>query len=65
VFAVSEDDPNGREVMFATTDDVLTIITCDGTWIPDPNDHVSGGHYTERAVVRASLQSVTPAAGAG
>jgi LPXTG-site transpeptidase (sortase) family protein len=65
VFAVDENDPNGRDVMFGTPDDVITIITCDGTFIPDPNDHVAAGHYAQRAVVRAKLQSVTPGAGAG
>ena len=47
--------------MLPTPDDVLTIITCSGTFYDDPNDHVFGGNYDERLVVRAALQSVTPA----
>lgn len=53
-------DPHAVDVMFATPDDVLTIITCDGTFTKDPNDHVFGGDYNHRLVVRASLKSVTP-----
>ena len=60
IFAVDENDPNGRNIMFATPDDEITIITCEGTFIADPNDHVAGGHYTQRGVVKATLKSVTP-----
>lgn len=54
-------DPNAKDVMLPTPDDVLTIITCAGTFYSDPNDPVFGGNYDERLVVRAALQSVTPA----
>jgi LPXTG-site transpeptidase (sortase) family protein len=53
-------DPHAVDVMFATPSDVLTIITCDGTFTKDPNDHVFGGDYNHRLVVRAALSSVTP-----
>jgi LPXTG-site transpeptidase (sortase) family protein len=60
VFRVRADDPNGRDVMFPTSADVLTIITCDGVFTPDPNDHEAGGNYDNRLVVRADLVSVSP-----
>lgn len=61
VFSVNPSiDPHAKDVMLPTPDDVLTIITCNGTFSDDPNDHVFGGNYDERLVVRAALQSVTP-----
>lgn len=65
VFSVNPStDPHAKDVMLPTQDDVLTIITCGGTFYDDPNDHVFGGNYAERLVVRAALQSVTPGGGA-
>lgn len=58
-------DPHARDVMLATPDDVLTIITCGGEFVRNPNDHVFGGDYNHRLVVRAALQSVAPAAANG
>jgi LPXTG-site transpeptidase (sortase) family protein len=61
VFSVNPTiDPNARDVMLPTPDDVLTIITCSGTFTHDPNDHVFGGDYEERLVVRAKLDGVQP-----
>lgn len=60
VFSVQADDPNALSVMHATDEDVITIITCDGTYT-DTNDPVFGGEYDQRLVVRAALESVTPA----
>lgn len=61
VFSVNPSiDPNARDVMLPTDEDMLTIITCNGVFTDDPNDHVFGGNYDERLVVRASLDSVTP-----
>lgn len=62
VFTVNPSlDPNAKDVMLPTPDDVLTIITCAGTFYSDSNDNVFGGNYDERLVVRAALQGVTPA----
>lgn len=61
VFSVNPSiDPNARDVMLPTPDDVLTIITCSGTFTHNPNDHVFGGDYNERLVVRAKLDRVQP-----
>jgi LPXTG-site transpeptidase (sortase) family protein len=51
-FTVREDDPNGVQVMFPSPEDIVTIITCDGTryYTGDP---VFGHDYTERRVIRA------------
>lgn len=51
-FAVPYDDPKAVEVMGPTPDDVITLITCGGTWIPDPGNPL-GGNYTHRVIVRA------------
>jgi LPXTG-site transpeptidase (sortase) family protein len=62
VFSVNPTlDPNAKDVMLPTPEDMLTIITCSGRFVDDPNDNVFGGNYDERLVVRAALQSVTPA----
>jgi sortase A len=58
VFSIDATDPDAVQVMWASKEDVITIITCDGTFTHDPNDHVSGGSYNNRLVVRAALQSV-------
>jgi sortase (surface protein transpeptidase) len=52
--AIEDGDPKALEVMGPTPNDVLTIITCGGTWIRDWTDPL-GGHYTHRQVVRAEL----------
>ena len=59
VYDVDASDPNSVQVMGPTTNDALTIITCDGT-----TTYVGGTfgvEYNNRLVVRAGLQSVTPA----
>ncbi len=61
VFSVNPTvDENATDVMLPTTDDVITVITCSGTFSADPNDHVFGGDYNERLVVRGELLRVTP-----
>lgn len=65
VFRVLATDPDARLLMSATSQDILTILTCDGIFTPDPNNHVTGGDYDHRLVIRANLVSVTHAAGAG
>jgi LPXTG-site transpeptidase (sortase) family protein len=59
VFSVSASDPNALSVMAGTPTDMMTIITCDGTFT-DTNDPVFGGEYNNRLVVRAGLETVTP-----
>jgi sortase (surface protein transpeptidase) len=53
-------DPESLKVMSGTPEDVVTIITCDGAY-SDTSDPVFGGEYSHRLVIRASLESVTPA----
>jgi len=38
--------------MGPTPNDVITLITCGGTWVPDRSMPL-GGNYTHRLVVRA------------
>jgi LPXTG-site transpeptidase (sortase) family protein len=65
VFQVDAADPDSLQVMRATDDDVITIITCDGDFV-DTGDPVYGGEYPYRLVVRAGLTETLPgAAGAG
>ena len=52
VFQVVASDPDSLQVMSATDEDVITIITCDGTFV-DTGDPVFGGEYDNRLVVRA------------
>ena len=54
VFQVDAYDPESLQVMRATDDDVITIITCDGDFV-DTGDPVYGGEYPYRLVVRAGL----------
>ncbi len=51
-FAIPYDDPKAVEVMGPTPNDVITLITCGGTWIRDPSLPL-GGYYTHRIIVRA------------
>ncbi|MEX0681939.1 MAG: class F sortase [Dehalococcoidia bacterium] len=56
VFQVVASDPNSLQVMSASDTDIITIITCDGTYT-DTNDPIFGGEYDNRLVVRAALES--------
>jgi LPXTG-site transpeptidase (sortase) family protein len=51
-FALEGNDTDGVEVMYPTPNDVVTLISCGGTWIPDSSSPL-GGDYTHRVVVRA------------
>ena len=51
-FAIPYDDPKAVEVMGPTANDVITLITCGGTWVRDPSLPL-GGYYTHRIIVRA------------
>jgi LPXTG-site transpeptidase (sortase) family protein len=53
-FEVDPYDRESLQLMAATDEDVITLITCGGTWLPNPNDPVAGGDYSTRLVVRAA-----------
>lgn len=60
--ATSYDDPNVVRSMDPTIRDVITLITCGGSWEYDPAKD-SGGNYSHRVVVRAErVQSAAAAA---
>ena len=50
--ATAYDDPNVVDVMDPTSKDVLTLITCGGTWQKDYSNPI-GGSYSHRVIVRA------------
>ena len=53
-FDVDPLDPESLKVMAPTPTDTITLITCGGTWIPDPSARF-GGDYTTRTIVQAKL----------
>jgi LPXTG-site transpeptidase (sortase) family protein len=59
--AAKYDDQNVVRSMGATSKDVITLITCGGSWISD-NRRENGGNYSHRIIVRA--ERVAPAAAA-
>lgn len=62
--AVDPNDSDSLQVMQPTDSDVITLITCGGTFF-ETDDPVSGGNYTLRVIVRGDLTEVksTPATG--
>ncbi len=64
VFSLDPTDPDALQVMQATDRDMVTLITCGGTYT-DTNDPVFGGEYDQRLIIRAELASVTSAPAAG
>jgi LPXTG-site transpeptidase (sortase) family protein len=52
--ATVHDDPNIVRSMDQTSADVITLITCGGSWQENPSLQ-NGGTYTHRIVVRAEL----------
>ena len=66
VFEVDPADPDSVAVMRPTDEDVITLITCTGTFT-DTGDPIFGGDYSSRLIVRAGLQAVNkaPAVAAG
>lgn len=50
--ATDYNDPNLDKIMAPTEKDVITLITCGGTWIKDPSED-DGGNYSHRVIVRA------------
>jgi LPXTG-site transpeptidase (sortase) family protein len=59
--AVGYDDPNVVQVMEPTSKDVITLITCGGSWIKDYS--AVGGNYSHRVIVRAERVQEDFAAG--
>ena len=55
--SLAPDDPEAVKTMYPTEEDMVTIITCGGTFY-DTNDPVAGGDYTKRIVIKAELVSV-------
>jgi len=53
-FMVDPAQPDAIRVMYPTTEDMVTLITCGGTFVPDRTSPL-GGDYTRRVVVRAKL----------
>jgi sortase (surface protein transpeptidase) len=51
VLAIDYGDPEGVKVMYPIPNDVITLVSCGGTWIPD-RSMALGGEYTHRIVVR-------------
>jgi sortase A len=64
VFQVDPDDPESVKVMWSTTEDVITIITCSGKFF-ETGDPILRGDYTHRLIVRGELVSVDRRAPAG
>jgi LPXTG-site transpeptidase (sortase) family protein len=63
-FLVDADDPNALSVMSPTDKDVITLITCGGSFYYT-GDAVSNGDYTHRRIVRATFAAMTPPAVGG
>ena len=53
-FPVDPEDPASLKVMAPTESDMITLITCGGTWVPDASERF-GGNYTDRTIVQAKL----------
>jgi LPXTG-site transpeptidase (sortase) family protein len=64
--ATNYEDPNIVKAMQPTAKDVITLITCGGSWVNDPNQDY-GGVYTHRIIVRAEkavpVAAAAPAGG--
>jgi len=56
-FAVDPNDADSLQVMQPTDTDVITLITCGGTFF-ETGDPVAGGDYTLRVIVRAELDKI-------
>jgi LPXTG-site transpeptidase (sortase) family protein len=51
------DDPESVNTMYPTEEDMVTIITCGGTFF-DTGDPVAGGDYSHRIVIKAELVNI-------
>ena len=54
---LAPDDPEAVKTMYPTDKDIVTIITCGGTFF-DTGDPIAGGDYTHRIVIKAELVKV-------
>ena len=63
-FAVDPNDPDSLQVMQPTDTDVITLITCGGTFF-ESDDPVASGDYTLRVIVRAELDKIAASPGVG
>jgi len=61
--ATPYDDPNVVKVMSPTDRDVITVITCGGTWL-NSGRSAYGGNYSHRVIVRAERVTGAGAANA-
>jgi LPXTG-site transpeptidase (sortase) family protein len=59
-FYVDPEDEESLKVMAATPSDTVTLITCGGTWLPNPSEEF-GGSYTTRTIVQGALVDSTVA----
>jgi LPXTG-site transpeptidase (sortase) family protein len=57
-FYVDPEDKESLKVMAATPSDTVTLITCGGTWLPNPSEEF-GGSYTTRTIVQGTLMDTT------
>ncbi len=54
-FPVDPFDEESLKVMASTEPrDIVTLITCGGSWLPDPSERF-GGNYSDRTIVQAEL----------
>ena len=53
-FPVDPFDSESLKVMAPTATDTVTLITCGGSWLPDPSERF-GGNYSNRTIVQARL----------
>jgi len=63
-FLVDPEDPNALSVMSPTSKDVITLITCGGSFYYT-GDPVFNGDYTHRRIVRAAFAGISPPPAAG
>jgi LPXTG-site transpeptidase (sortase) family protein len=54
---IPPEDPESVNTMYPTDKDMVTIITCGGTFF-DTGDPIAGGDYTHRIVIKAELVNV-------
>lgn len=60
LFEIDPTDPDALGLMRQTPGNVITLITCGGTWVPD-EEQFFGGDYSQRLVVRAiQVEDSTP-----
>lgn len=63
-FLVDPEDPNALSVMSPTDKDIITLITCGGSFYYT-GDPIFNGDYTHRRIVRATFAGISPPATGG